>query len=253
MNRYPVATNELAEGLATSGAALVAANNSIEEQVALLSAGNATMQDISTVASGLKIVAARLRGTTTEADDDAESAITNVSKLQEKIKALTAEANGGKGIDIINESGGYKSTYEILSEVSKIFDKMDDISRASLLELIAGKNRSSVVAAILQNGEILDEAYSDALNSAGSSAKELDTYLDSIQGKIDKFNNTLQTMWMNFLDTDVVKLIVEAGTGLVGLIDKVGLLRVAFVGLMTYLNASKKSRLDFASMLGIHD
>lgn len=220
-NRYPVATNELAEGLAASGAALVAANNSIEEQVALLSAGNATMQDISTVASGLKIVAARLRGTTTEADDDAESAITNVSKLQEKIKALTAEANGGKGIDIINESGGYKSTYEILSEVSKIFDKMDDISRASLLELIAGKNRSSVVAAILQNGKILDEAYSDALNSAGSSAKELDTYLNSIQGKIDKFNNALQTFWMNFIDSSVIKGIVDAGTTLVQLLDTV--------------------------------
>lgn len=246
-NRYPVATNELAEGLATSGAALVAANNSIEEQVALLSAGNATMQDISTVASGLKIVAARLRGTTTEADDDAESAITNVSKLQEKIKALTAEANGGKGIDIINESGGYKSTYEILSEVSKIFDKMDDISRASLLELIAGKNRSSVVAAILQNGKILDEAYSDALNSAGSSAKELDTYLNSIQGKIDKFNNALQTFWMNLLDSSVIKGIVDAGTALLKFAD-------TFTGKLTIIKAALlvfekfKSKKTFAEM-----
>lgn len=138
-NNYPVATNELAQGLETSAAALVAANNSIEQQVALLSAGNATMQDISTVASGLKIVAARLRGTTTDIDDDADSAITNVSKLQAKIKALTKEANGGEGIDIINEQGGYKETYEILLEISKIFDKMDDVSRASLLELIAGE------------------------------------------------------------------------------------------------------------------
>ena len=138
-NKYPVATNELADGLATSSAALVAANNSIEEQVALLAAGNATMQDVSTVASGLKIVAARLRGTTTDDDDDADSAITNVSKLQKKIKELTKDANGGEGIDIINEKGEYKSTYEILTEISKIFDKMDDMSSASLLELIAGE------------------------------------------------------------------------------------------------------------------
>ena len=129
-NKYPVATNELADGLASSGAALVAANNTIEEQVALLSAGNATMQDVSTVAAGLKIVAARLRGTTTDIDDDADSAVTNVSKLQAKIKALTKEANGGEGIDIINEKGEYKSTYEILTEISKIFDKMDDVSQA---------------------------------------------------------------------------------------------------------------------------
>lgn len=129
-NRYPVATNELADGLATSSAALVAANNSIEEQVAMLSAGNATMQDISTVSSGLKIVAARLRGTKSDIDDDADSAVTNISKLQEKIKALTKEANGGKGIDIINTDGSYKSTYEILNAISKIFDKMDDVSQA---------------------------------------------------------------------------------------------------------------------------
>jgi hypothetical protein len=166
-NRYPVATNELADGLATSSAALVAANNSLEEQVAMLSAGNATMQDISTVSAGLKIVAARLRGTTTDIDDDADSAVTNVSKLQAKIKALTKEANGGEGIDIINEDGSYKSTYEILTAISEIFDEMDDISSAALLELVAGKNRSSVIAAVLQNGDILKKAYADAQNAEG--------------------------------------------------------------------------------------
>lgn len=232
MNKYPVATNELAEGLAASGAALVAANNSIEEQVALLSAGNATMQDVSTVAAGLKIVAARLRGTTTDIDDDADSAVTNVSKLQGKIKALTKEANGGEGIDIINEKGEYKSTYEILTEISKVFDKMDDVSRASLLELIAGKNRSSVVAAIIQNGDILEEAYADALNSEGSAQKELDTYLDSIQGRIDLFNNAVQTMWMNLISSDVVKGVVDIGTALVKFLDTgIGKLTV-FLGLI---------------------
>ena len=112
-NKYPVATNELASGLERSAAALVAANNSIEEQVSLIAAGNATMQDAETVANGLKIVAARLRGTTSDVDEEADSAITNISKLQAKIQALTAEANGGEGINIINEDGEYKSTYEI--------------------------------------------------------------------------------------------------------------------------------------------
>lgn len=239
-NKYPVATNELAQGLETSAAALVAANNSIEEQVALLSAGNATMQDISTVASGLKIVAARLRGTTTDIDDDADSAITNVSKLEAKIKALTKEANGGQGIDIIDEQGNYKSTYEILKAISKIYDKMDDVSQASLLELIAGKNRSSVVAAILQNSEILENSYKDALNSVGSADKELNTYLNSIQGKIDKFNNAVQTMWMNFISSDVVKKIVDFGTAVVNLIDKIGAANVALALFASYITVKIK-------------
>ena len=244
-NRYPVATNELADGLATSSAALVAANNSIEEQVALLSAGNATMQDISTVASGLKIVAARLRGTTTDIDDDTDSAITNVSKLQAKIKALTKEANGGEGIDIINEQGEYKSTYEILLEISKIFDKMDDVSSASLLELIAGKNRSSVVAAILQNTEILEGAYNDALDSAGSAENELNTYLDSIQGRIDLFTNSLQTMWMNFINSDAIKFIVDLGSAVLKLVDAMGVIPTVVGGFTVFKSAAADIKKEF--------
>lgn len=259
-NRYPVATNELADGLATSSAALVAANNSIEEQVALLSAGNATMQDISTVASGLKIVAARLRGTTTDIDDDADSAITNVSKLQSKIKALTAQANGGEGIDIINEKGEYKSTYEILAEISKIFDKMDDVSSASLLELIAGKNRSSVVAAILQNGDILENAYADAFKADFSAQNELDNYLDSIQGRIDLFNNSVQTMWMNLIDSEVIKNVVDLGTELIKLVDTLGLVPTALavfagfklltkpIGLIGDLNGALKGTITLQNL-----
>ncbi len=234
MNKYPVTTNELAQGLASSGAALVAANNSIEEQVAMLAAGNAIIQDVSSVAAGLKIVAARLRGTTADGDDDTDSAITNVSKLQEKIKALTKAANGGEGINIIDDSGSYKSTYEILSQISAIWDKMDDMSQASLLELIAGKNRSSIVASVLSNGDILKKAYSDAFNSEGSADKELANQLDSIEGHISQFNNALQTMWMNFISDDVVKGIVDIGTAAVKLADSLGFLPTVLGGFSAF-------------------
>ena len=211
---------------------------------------NKVVQDPNSVGSALRTISLRLRGTSVEVlselGEETDGAVESVSKLQEKIKALT-------GVNILTDSGFYKETYEVLREIGQVWKDMNDVDQAALLELMAGKNRANTLAAILGNMEDLEGAYQSALNSENSALRENETYLDSIQGKIDKFNNTLQTMWMNFLDTDVVKLIVEAGTGLVGLIDKVGLLRVAFVGLMTYLNASKKSSLDFASMLGIHD
>lgn len=103
---------------------------------------------------------------------------------------------------------------------------MDDVSRASLLELIAGKNRSSVIAAILQNGDILEKAYKDALSSSGAAAEELNTYLSSIQGHLDKFTNAVQTMWMNFISSDAIKFVVDLGTALIKFIDKVGVLKV---------------------------
>jgi hypothetical protein len=57
--------------------------------------------------------------------------------------------------------------------------------------------------------EDLKGAYDDALNAEGSALKENEAYLDSIQGRIDLFNNSLQTMWMNFISSDVVKFVVN--------------------------------------------
>lgn len=257
-NHFAISSDGIASGLQRSASTLVAAGNSLEQSIAMLAAGNKVTQDPEALGNALKVLSMRIRGVKSDLEDAGEETdgmIENTSKLRDKVKALT-NVNGNGGVDILTESGAFRATYDILLDIARIWDQINKANpknQAALLEILAGKTRGSQLAAILQNPKDLEAAYQTAMNSAGSAMAENEKYLDSIQGKIDKFNNTLQTMWMNFLDTDVVKLIVEAGTGLVGLIDKVGLLRVAFVGLMTYLNASKKSSLDFASMLGIHD
>ena len=73
----------------------------------------------------------------------------------------------------------------------------------------------------------LTSAYAPAMNAEGSALRENATFMDSIQGRIDQFNNAVQTMWMNFISSDVVKFIVNVGTELTNLIDKVGLLNTA--------------------------
>jgi len=216
----------LAESLTRSSAALVAANNSLEQSIAMTTAANTTIQDPEAVGNALKVVSMRIRGVKTEleeAGEDTEGMVTNTAKLQEKIMALT-NIDGKGGINILTESGEFKSTYDILLAISKVWKEMDDTSQAALLELVAGKTRGSVVAALFQNGDVLEDAYTSASKASGSAMHELDTYLDSIQGRIDLFTNSLQTMWMNFIDSDVAKNIVDIGTAIIKMVDSVGLL-----------------------------
>ena len=149
--------------------------------------------------------------------------VTNTAKLQEKIMALT-NIDGSGGVDILTKSGDFKSTYDILLEISKVWENMSDVDQAALLELVAGKTRGSVVAALFQNGDVLENAYNSALNASGSAMNELNNHLDSIQGRIDLFNNAMQTMWMNFINADVVKFIVDIGTGLIELVNTLGVI-----------------------------
>lgn len=105
---------------------------------------------------------------------------------------------------------------------------MSDVDQAALLELIAGKNRANTAMAILSNTKDLEDAYVQSLEAEGSAYAENEKYLDSIQGKIDQFNNAVQTMWSNTLDDSLVKGFVEFGTEIIKLVDKIGLLKSAF-------------------------
>ena len=244
-NNYAISTSDLADSLTRSSAALVAANNSLEQSIALTTAANTTIQDPESVGNALKVVSMRIRGVKTELEDAGESTegmVENTAKLQEKIMALT-NIDGKGGINILTETGEFKSTYDILLAISKVWKEMDDQSQAALLELIAGKTRGSVVAALFQNGDVLENAYDSAANASGSAMHELETYLDSIQGRMDLFNNSLQTMWMNFIDSDTIKDIVDLGTAVIKLVDSIGLIPAAvgaFVGFKTAANSIKK-------------
>lgn len=102
------------------------------------------------------------------------------------------------------------------------------------------KNRANTLSAILGNMEDLEGAYKSAMNASGSAERELNTYLDSIQGHLDKFTNQLQTFWMNLLDSDMIKGVVDLGTNIVGLVDTIGLLPTALAAVLFYLTAIKK-------------
>lgn len=71
--------------------------------------------------------------------------------------------------------------------------------------------------------------------------------MDSIQGKLDQFNNAVQSMWSNTLDSDWVKDIVDFGTEIIKLIDNIGVLRIAVAAFITYV-AKKWGGLDFSAM-----
>lgn len=235
-NNYAISTSDLAESLTRSSASLVAAGNSLEQAAALTVAGNTILQDPEGVGNALKVVAMRIRGTASELEDAGEETdglIESTSKLQAKIQALS-------GVNILNDDGSYKDTYTILYELGKVYGDLSDLAKADILETIAGKTRGSAVAAILQNYELLEDAYNTSLNADGSAARELNVYLDSIQGKIDQFNNAVQSLWSNLLKSDWIKNVVSWFTKIIQSLDTTRGKLIAIVKATALLMAYKK-------------
>lgn len=250
-NRFAITSQGIGEALRLSASALNEGKNSLDESIALITAANEVVNDPSSVGTALKTLTLRLRGSKTELEEmgeDVSDMATTTSQLQAKLLALT----GGK-VDIMLDENTFKNSTQILREMAAAWEDMNDIQRASALELMGGKRQANTLSALIQNFDTVEKVIETSANSTGSALKENERYLDSIQGKIDQFNNAMQSMWSNTLDSDVVKGIVEIGTGLIKIVDKLGLINSLVFGLMGYLTVFKKDKLDLTSLLGIHD
>lgn len=62
MNNYSIATDGIAEALKRSASSLTTAGNSLDEAIALVTAGNSVVQDPESVGAGLRTISLRLVG-----------------------------------------------------------------------------------------------------------------------------------------------------------------------------------------------
>lgn len=174
--------------------------------------------------------------------EDAEGAAESVSKLRAQMLALT-------GVDIQLDESTYKSTYQILLEISKVWGDLNDISRASVLEQLFGKRQANIGAAILENGELLQQVYETAEDSAGSAMREQEEYAKSIQYSLDSLKASYQSLAQTIMDSDFLKGLVDTGSTLLQVlekvIDKIGLLPPLLATIMTF----KGKNVLFGTML----
>lgn len=233
-NNYSISTDGLATALKDSASSLVTANNDLNEAAALITAGNAITQDPSKTGAGIRTISLRLVGTEDakqeleEMGESTDGMVTTVSKLRDIIKDATRDASkDGKGFDILDDNGNYKSTYEIMQGLADLYDdivkkdkELGTNNLNLLLETIAGKNRSNIAASILQNGDTLRSVYEDAQNSKGSAETELNAYLDSVEGKLTQLQNRAQEFWTKVINSDAIKSGIEMLTNLLELATK---------------------------------
>ncbi len=234
-NNYAISSVGVGEALLRSAAAMKSANNTLDETIALATAANTIVQDPEKVGTTLKTVSMYLRASKTDAEEAGEATdgmANSMSELRDEILALT-----GNKVDIQIDEDTYKSTYQILKELSGVWGELTDISQANILELSGGKRNSNVLAAILENFEVAEEALATSADSAGSALAENEKYLESIEGRLSQFKATFQELSNTVINGDFVKSIVNAGTNLLNFLNLIGKFISALGGLRTILTA----------------
>lgn len=227
-NNYAVSSQGLGEALQRSAAALYAGGNSLDESLGLVTAANEVVQDPDTVGTWAKTLSMYLRAAKADAKEagiETDGMANSVSELRDTIKTLTHDK-----VDIMADKAGtqFKSTTQIMREIAGVYDQLSDVDQAALLKTISGKRMANTTSALIQNWSTVEDVIKSTQNATGSADAENAKHLDSIEGKMQQFQATFQSLSTSILDSGLVKGTIGAGSGILGffdtLIDKLGVL-----------------------------
>lgn len=207
-NNNAISFDALAHMLQESAASMSVLGNNIDETIGMLTGAYAVIQD-EKVGKALTTIGLRIAGLNEDLQEEAGLA-NDVSKALQKYA----------GINVFDEqTGQIRSTYEIMKDLAGVWDDLNKNEQTMLLNVLAGKQRADVAAAMLTNWEEVDKAIQDASNSMGSATKEQEAYLNSIEGKIQSFKNVFQQIADTLVQSDIIKGIIDIGTGVLKIVN----------------------------------
>mgnify|MGYP002585313166 FL=1 len=214
-NRFAISSGGIGEALTRSASSMSAANNTLDESIALITAANTVVQDPARVGNAFKTISMRIRGATTELEEaglETDGMAESTAKLQAEIKALS-------GVDIMLDKDTFKSTYQIMDELSEKWKDLTDIQQASITELLAGKHQGNVMSSLMNNFDIARQALEVSMNSEGSAMEEHEKWMESIEAKVNQLKAAWEGLSNSFLSSGFVKGAVSGLTGLVQILD----------------------------------
>lgn len=218
-NEYAVTADDIGNAMQRSASSLSMAGNTIQQAAGMATGMNEVIQNAEKTGTVLNVTSLRLRGMKGELEDlgeEVDENVESVSQMQTHILNLTH----GK-VNIFKDGENFKSTYEILQEISKIWDSLSDTNQADLLETIAGKRNANGIAAIIKNWSQVESATQAATEAEGTAAAENEKFMNSMQGKVNAFKASWESLSNTLLSSDFLKGFIDGGNTLLSTLNNI--------------------------------
>ncbi len=222
-NSFSLTNTDIMAMLQDSVSVMAASGNSLEETISLEAAAFEGTRD-QNVGNDLKTAALRLRSLNEETQETDKS----LQNLKNDLYDLT-------GVSVMADADTYKSTYQVLKEISTVWDSLSDQSQGDTLTLLFGKQSSDAGASILDNFNAVEMAMAEMSDSAGNADAAMAAATDSIAFKLNALSETGTGIAENLFQGDEMKTVLDFLTslaeGLDWVTDKLGLFGTAALGI----------------------
>lgn len=210
-NTEAVDFDNLVDGSTRLSAVAKQAGMSFEEMLGTLTGTYEILGNMEKAASGQITIFSRLQGMQIEGEEE----VSTVAKLQDTFSKAT------KGVvNIVDQtSGQLRSVYNILDDLSSVWNTLDKNTQEALSFEAAGTRQKSVFLSMMSNWNGVKDAVKSATDSVGSANVENEKYLNSLSGKMEQFESAFEHLSKTVIDSDFLKALVDIGTTGVSAID----------------------------------
>lgn len=194
-NNFAVSSADLAINLPKASAALALGNNTYEQSIGMMTAIVEINRNGSKAARGLVSIQSRLNQVLDEG-----------SSVGKKLIAIYE----GLGVALFDENGQLRSSYDIFTDLSKIWPTLTTNQKDYIALIQAGADQTQNFVALMDNFGTAMDATQTALDSAGSAANENAAYMESLEAKVAAVRAEFQKLAQNIVESDLVRLGLDA-------------------------------------------
>lgn len=198
-NSFSVSSGDLSKALGIVASSSGAMGNSMEETLGMTVAITEQTRNATKAARSLNTIFARLSQTTDENSDTGKALVAIYDQL---------------GISLTDADGQLRSSFDILTDLSKQWGNLDKNTQNYIALTSAGSNQLNAFLALMNNFGHATDAANTALDSQGSAMRENSAYMESIQAKLSQLQSTFQDFANNVISSDLTKAVLDLANGL---------------------------------------
>lgn len=211
-NSGSLSNTDIADILNSSSEAMSRANNTLEETIALSTAASQATTDTGLIGNTLNAMAE------------------NIQEKSMLISDLTRNTSTLDGINLFTDADNdtFRSTYQILSDISSVWNNMDTGNREQLISSLADGESSEIISSIITNFDTARNSMDLMAGSAGSAMQSMGEVYDSLDYKLNRLSETGMGIAKNLFGGSEMKTVVDGinsvGNAVEWITDKIGLL-----------------------------
>ena len=124
------------------------------------------------------------------------------------------------GVDLKDTNGQFRDLDQVFLDISQRWDSLTQTQQRYIATTAAGSRQQSRFIAMMSNYERTQELMSYANDSSGASNEQFGKTLDSLEAKLNKFQNAWKQFLMNIMNDSWTKSIVTGATTVLNTVNK---------------------------------